>query len=107
MRKIVFILLLLSFSGIAFCQSKKASASEKQPERKLLSVGFYAVFKQDTNGDIIARYPIQIFYYRMNKGERFPLNESICGVSLNNIKDHNLLIDTVKGVVIYKGYYHL
>jgi hypothetical protein len=114
MKKLIFALLLVMFSGLAFSQEKPAKKSKKRDttqtrekvERKLFAVKFYTIFKEEPNGDITALYPVKIGYYTIDKGGSFPVGGSINGVSLDDIKGHELLIDTVKGVVIYKGVYH-
>jgi len=54
----------------------------------------------------VALYPFKIKYYTINKGAAFPIDGSIGGVRLDDIKGHDLLVDTVKGAVIYKGVFH-
>jgi hypothetical protein len=114
MKKIMCLLLLAVMPAVVFCQTKPDKKAKKRDtikiadvaERKLLVVKFYSIFTEEPNGDITAKYPIKIGYYTIDKGAGFPIGGSINGITLSNIKGRDLLVDTVKGVVIYKGVYH-
>ena len=114
MKKVLLMLILVLLSGSVFCQVKPAKKTKKRDtikvvdvaERKLLTVKFSTIFKEEPNGDYTALYPVKINFYTIDKGGSFPAGGSIGGVTFESIKGHNLLIDTVKGVVIYKGVYH-
>ncbi|MBW4891799.1 hypothetical protein KXQ82_18885 [Mucilaginibacter sp. HMF5004] len=114
MKKIVITLVLVMLSGAAFCQTKPDKKARKRDtikvydkaDRQLLVINFFKLFKEETNGDITALYPVKIGYYTIDKDGNFPANRSLDGVMLRDIKGKNLLIDTVKGVVIYKGVYN-
>ena len=111
MRKLAFVILSVFIAAHALAQTPPAKTKKKRdtvktadkPEHPLLIVKFYSVFKQDVNGDIIALFPVKINYYTINKGGSFPENGSIGGVRLDDIKGHDLMVDTVKGTIIYKG----
>jgi hypothetical protein len=114
MKNIILILAFALLPALAFCQDKPAKKYKKRDtitiadkaERKLLTVKFSAIFKEEPNGDFTALYPVKINFYTIEKGGSFPGGGSIGGVTFDSIKGRNLLIDTVKGVVIYKGVYH-
>lgn len=114
MRNIFLILSLVILSAMAFGQTKPAKKAKKQDTltvadksvRQPIVVRFFSVFKEEENGDIVALYPFKIKYYTINKGAAFPIDGSIGGVRLDDIKGHDLLVDTVKGAVIYKGMFH-
>lgn len=114
MRSFIFALVLVMLSMLAFSQAKPAkkvkkrdtTKTEEKVERKLLIVKFYTIFKEEPNGDVTALYPFKIGYFTINKGGNFPEGGSVNGIMLSDIKGQDMLIDTVKGVVIYKGVYH-
>ncbi len=114
MKKIFFIILLSLFTTLAFCQTKPAKKTKKRDtitiddrrERRPFAVKFSGIFQEEPNGDFTALYPFKIDYYTIPVGGNFPERGSIGGVTLDKLKGHILLVDTVKGTVIYKGVYH-
>ena len=117
MRKFILFYLLVLLPSLAFCQSKpvltKAAKkarrdsirAEKQDFRVVFRIKFDKVFKIADNGEVVALYPVKLNTYMLQQNAVFPENELLGGISLNNIRGRDLLIDTVKGVVIYKGFF--
>ncbi|HWD88347.1 MAG TPA: hypothetical protein VG367_09490 [Mucilaginibacter sp.] len=106
MKKIISLVIIVFLAKIAFGQTKpdsnsKPSASSSQTAFR---VKFEDVFTNNSNGSITPKYRTQIGGVIMGPGGvSFGQGVSMGGVDIALYKGHDLLIDTLKGVVIIRN----
>jgi uncharacterized membrane-anchored protein YitT (DUF2179 family) len=113
MKKVFLILSLSIVTSLTFGQSKKInkaqpkdstkSALAAKPLNTTFRVRYDQVFKINENGSVSPLWPVQIGGVTMGRGVAFTQGVSMGGIDIASYKGHDLLIDTLKGIVIIRN----
>ena len=107
--KTLFTLIALTLSvNCAFCQieTKQPDTTGKRPALTptVFSMHFDQVFKRNMDGSYSPLQPVMINGESMNAGTQLTAGVTFGGMDITAHPGHDLLVDTVKGVVIIRGF---
>ncbi|MDB5026240.1 MAG: hypothetical protein JWP78_3995 [Mucilaginibacter sp.] len=106
MKNLILIAALASSVNCAFSQSrpKTTDTAKNQSVTRAVSfrVSYDQVFKRNTDGSFSAIQPVQINGETVGSGLAFFRGTTFGGVDVAAYEGHDLLIDTLKGVVIIR-----
>jgi len=108
MKKLILLAVLTITVIGAFGQSKTNTkdTSKNAPvaTNTAFKVHYDYVFKRNTDGSYSALYPVQINGDIIGSGASFPAGTSFGGIDVAAYAGHDLMIDTVKRVVIIRKF---
>jgi hypothetical protein len=109
MKKLILIIALAVTTNCAFSQTtRKAIDTGKNdpvPSATAHRVTYDQVFKRNFDGSFSAIRPVQINGEHLGSDIPFTRGKTFGGVDLAGYADHDLLIDTARGVVIIRKIY--
>ena len=109
MKKFILIIALAIAADCAFGQTtKKAIDTAKNdpvPSSTARRVTFDQVFKRNFDGSFSAIRPVQINGENLGSDIPFTRGKTFGGVDLAGYAEHDLLIDTSRGVIIIRKIY--
>jgi hypothetical protein len=106
MKKLTLLIVITLFANLAFSQTKTDSTLKlsSNTNNTAFRVKFEEVFINNGNGSFTPKYRTQIGGVTMGPGGvAFGQGVSFGGVDIASYKGHDLLIDTLKGVVIIRN----
>jgi hypothetical protein len=108
MKKLILMTLLAIAASSAFCQTKKtaidsAKANTVNPATAF-SMRYDEVFKRNTDGSFSPIQPVQINGEAVNTGVQITPGASFGGVDVAAFEGHQLLVDTIKGVIVIRKF---
>ena len=105
MKKLVLIAFLLP--ALAFAQNPpQPTKTNKKTNHPYLRLGLLQIFKVSNDNKLVALCNIKVGEIMLSEGDEIAPGRLINNIDFNALRGHDLLVDTLKGVVIYKGYYH-
>jgi hypothetical protein len=106
MKKLILIATLALSANFVFGQtkSKTTDTAKNQPVTRTTSfrMRYDQVFKRNTDGSFSALQPVQINGETVGSGLAFTRGTTFGGVDIATYEGHDLLVDTLKGVVIIR-----
>ena len=106
MKKLLLSIALIMSASFAFCQTKTDSpkTSVSNVSNTAFRVKFDDLFISNPNGSVTPKYRTQVGGVTMGPGGvAFQSGVSMGGLDIAANKGHDMLIDTVKGIVIIRG----
>jgi hypothetical protein len=106
MKKFILIIALAMAAQQAWCQSKPATRDTTKTATGNTSTAFRVpfdyVFKRNGDGSLMTMHPVQINGEIIGSGLTFDPNIKYGGVSIGAYQGHDLLIDTIRNVVVIR-----
>jgi len=108
MKKLTLVAVLVLATACAFGQTKTKSNDTAKNAPVITTTAFRVkydyVFKRNADGSYTPLHPVQINGDIIGSGAPFPLGATFGGVDVAAHAGHDLLIDTVRGVVIIRRF---
>ena len=108
MKKLILLIVLATATIGAFGQfkTKTEDTSKNAPvtTNTAFKVHYDYVFKRNTDGSYTTQYPVQINGDIIGSGSSFSAGTSFGGVDVSTYAGHDLMIDTVRSVVIIRKF---
>lgn len=108
MKKLTLVIALALANVWAFSQTKTKNSDTAKNAPVTTTTAFRVnydyVFKRNTDGSYSPLHPVQINGEMMGSGASFPVGTPFGGVDVGAYAGHDLLIDTVRGVVIIRKF---
>jgi len=106
MKKLILIPVLVLLGSFVFGQTKPKSTDTTKNQSVTRTASFRMrydqVFKRNTDGSFSALQPVQINGETVGSGLAFTRGTTFGGVDIATYEGHDLLVDTIKGVVIIR-----
>jgi ABC-type glycerol-3-phosphate transport system substrate-binding protein len=106
MKKLILIATLALSANFAFSQTKPKTTDTAKSQSVTRTTSFRMrydqVFKRNTDGSFSALQPVQINGETVGSGLAFTRGTTFGGVDIATYEGHDLLVDTLKGVVIIR-----
>lgn len=108
MKKLILLIVLAIATIDAFGQAKTKTGDTSKNTPVTTNTAFRVhydyVFKRNTDGSYTTQYPVQVNGDIIGSGASFPAGTSFGGVDVAAYAGHDLIIDTVKRVVIIRKF---
>jgi len=106
MKKLILLTVLIVGTVTAFGQARTKDTSKNTPvtTNTAFRVKYDYVFKRNSDGSYTTQYPVQINGDIIGSGTSFPPGTPFGGVDVAAHAGHDLLIDTVRRVVIIRRF---
>lgn len=106
MKKLILLIVLIATTTGAFGQTKTNDTSKNTPvtTNTAFRVKYDYVFKRNSDGSYTTQYPVQINGDIIGSGTSFQPGTPFGGVDVVAHAGHDLLIDTVKKVIIIRKF---
>ncbi|MBS1523003.1 MAG: hypothetical protein JST50_18525 [Bacteroidetes bacterium] len=108
MKKLILLIVLMIAIVSAFGQTKTitkdTSKSDFVTTNTAFRVNYDYVFKRNTDGSYSTLFPVQVNGDMIGSGASFPPGTSFGGVDVTAYAGHDLMIDTVRRVVIIRKF---
>src|SRR3569833_2937206 len=100
----VLVIAAIGASGQAKTKTNDTSKNTSVITNTAFRVKYDYVFKRNTDGSYSTLYPVQIKSEIIGSGASFPAGTSFGGVDVAAHAGHDIMIDTVKKVVIIRQF---
>jgi hypothetical protein len=108
MKKLIILILLTFWVGSVFSQTKPKTtdtAKDTIARTSPFRVNFDKIFRRNTDGSFSPMHPVQINGEYMGTGVPFIRGTYFGGVDIGSYSGHDMLIDTIKDVIIIRKIY--
>ncbi len=108
MKTLILTTLFVVWVNCVFCQTKSKTtdtAKDTIARTTPFRVSYDQIFRRNTDGSFSPMHPVQINGEVMGSGVAFIRGTFFGGVDVGSYSGHDLLIDTIKGVVIIRKIY--